>query len=76
MNQLGRYRVSLIAKFLNKQVYVFVREYLVCQEDLPDEYIYHPSGWEETDPGSSLVDYTPPALTDLGILPLVPSVMS
>merc|ERR1711976_128146 len=49
VNQLGSYSVALIAKSLNKQVYVmaesfkFVREYPVCQEDLPEEYLYPPS---------------------------------
>ena len=85
VNQLGSYSVSLIAKSLNKQVYVFaesfkfVREYPVCLADLPDEYLYPPSRRGQQEPGSPLVDYTPPVLisllfTDLGIL--TPSAVS
>jgi len=85
VNQLGSYSVSLIAKSLNKQVYVFaesfkfVREYPVSQADLPDEYLYPPSKRGDQEPGSPLVDYTPPVLinllfTDLGIL--TPSAVS
>ena len=85
MNQLGTYSVSLIAKSLNKQVYVFaesfkfVREYPVSQEDLPNEYLYPPSNRGDLETGSPLVDYTPPALisllfTDLGII--TPSAVS
>ena len=84
VNQLGSYSVSLIAKSLNKQVYVFaesfkfVREYPVSQADLPEEYLYPPSRRDQ-EPGSPLVDYTPPVLisllfTDLGIL--TPSAVS
>ena len=85
VNQMGSYSVALIAKSLNKQIYVFaesfkfVREYPVCQEDLPDEYLYPPSRLGKDDLGSPLVDYTPPSLltllfTDLGIL--TPSAVS
>jgi len=85
VNQLGSYSVALIAKALNKQTYVlaesfkFVREYPVCQEDLPQEYLYPPSKRGSENPGSPLVDYTPPSLltllfTDLGIL--TPSAVS
>merc|ERR1712243_19106 len=85
VNQLGSYSVALIAKALNKQTYVlaesfkFVREYPVCQEDLPHEYLYPPSKRGSENPGSPLVDYTPPSLltllfTDLGIL--TPSAVS
>jgi len=88
VNQTGSYSVALIARALNKQLYVlaesfkFVREYPVSQEDLPDEYLYPPSrrcGGSSEDPGSPLVDYTPPRLlsllfTDLGIL--TPSAVS
>ena len=88
VNQTGSYSVALIARALNKQLYVlaesfkFVREYPVSQEDLPDEYLYPPSrrcGGSSEDPGSPLVDYTPPSLlsllfTDLGIL--TPSAVS
>merc|ERR1719422_1260143 len=60
VNQLGSYTVALIAKSLNKQIYVFaesfkfVREYPVCQEDLPDEYLYPPSRLGKDDLGSPL----------------------
>merc|ERR1712154_646932 len=75
VNQLGSYTVAMLAKALNKQTFVlaesfkFVREYPLCQEDLPAEYLY-PAGQMS---GSPLVDYTPPSLitllfTDLGIL--------
>ena len=89
VNQMGSYSVALIAKSLNKQVYVmaesfkFVREYPVCQEDLPEEYLYPPSkvgaNGDKNSLGSPLVDYTPPSLltllfTDLGIL--TPSAVS
>ena len=85
VNQLGSYTIAMIAKSLNKQTFVlaesfkFVREYPVCQEDLPQEYLYPPSCRGKADPGSPLVDYTPPALltllfTDLGIL--TPSAVS
>ena len=81
VNQLGSYSVAMIAKQLNKQVFVlaesfkFVREYPISQEDLPAEYLY-PAGQVS---GSPLVDYTPPSLitllfTDLGIL--TPSAVS
>ena len=55
------------------------REYPVSQEDLPQEYLYPPSKRENDNPGSPLVDYTPPSLltllfTDLGIL--TPSAVS
>ena len=83
VNQLGSYSVAMIAKQLNKQVFVlaesfkFVREYPICQEDLPDEYLYPASDKERS--GPPLVDYTPPSLitllfTDLGIL--TPSAVS
>ena len=77
--------MALIARALNKQLYVlaesfkFVREYPVSQADLPDEYLYPPSKRGDQEPGSPLVDYTPPVLisllfTDLGIL--TPSAVS
>ena len=88
VNQLGSYSVAMIARALNKQVYClaesfkFVREYPICQEDLPEEYLYpgtvETSG-DQTKPCSPVVDYTPPSLitllfTDLGIL--TPSAVS
>ena len=91
VNQLGSYSVAMIARALNKQVYClaesfkFVREYPICQEDLPEEYLY-PSTVENTGDSagvpqscSPVVDYTPPSLitllfTDLGIL--TPSAVS
>ena len=85
VNQLGSYTLAMLAKSLNKQTFVlaesfkFVREYPVCQEDLPQEYLYPPSQRGQDDPGAPLVDYTPPSLltllfTDLGIL--TPSAVS
>ena len=88
VNQLGSYTVAMVAKALNKQVYVlaesfkFVREYPICQEDLPDEYLYPVSvrsGGDKNSSESPLVDYTPPSMisllfTDLGIL--TPSAVS
>merc|ERR1712243_185295 len=77
VNQMGSYSVALIAKSLNKQIYVFaesfkfVREYPVCQEDLPDEYLYPPSRLGKDDLGSPLVDYTPPSLLTLLFTDLV-----
>ena len=89
VNQLGSYSVAMIARALNKQVFClaesfkFVREYPICQEDLPDEYLY-PGTVENTEGAetkscSPAVDYTPPSLitllfTDLGIL--TPSAVS
>ena len=89
VNQLGSYSVAMIARALNKQVYClaesfkFVREYPICQEDLPDEYLYpntvENNGDQGTKSCSPVVDYTPPSLitllfTDLGIL--TPSAVS
>jgi len=86
INQLGSYSVSIVARALNKQVYVlaesfkFVREYPLGQEDLPKEYLYPASALcsSATLPPPR-VDYTPPGLvtllfTDLGIL--TPSAVS
>jgi len=87
VNQLGSYTVAMVAKALNKQTFVlaesfkFVREYPLGQEDLPEEYLYHPSvlANKEHTLTSPRVDYTPPGLvsllfTDLGIL--TPSAVS
>jgi len=89
VNQLGSYSVAMIARALNKQVYCltesfkFVREYPICQEDLPEEYLYpgtvENNGDQVARSSSPVVDYTPPSLitllfTDLGIL--TPSAVS
>jgi len=87
VNQLGSYTVAMLAKALNKQTFVlaesfkFVREYPLCQEDLPEEYLYSASvlANKESEVISPRVDYTPPGLvsllfTDLGIL--TPSAVS
>lgn len=86
VNKLGSYTVAMVARALNKQVYVlaesfkFVREYPLGQEDLPKEYLYPASVLSSTGTlPSPRVDYTPPGLvtllfTDLGIL--TPSAVS
>jgi len=87
VNQLGSYTVAMLAKALNKQTFVlaesfkFVREYPLCQEDLPEEYLYSASvlAAKQSTVISPRVDYTPPGLvsllfTDLGIL--TPSAVS
>jgi len=88
VNQLGSYTAAIVARAINKPVYVlaesfkFVRFYPLGQDDLPNEYKYPASVLRrggDLEAEHPMVDYTPPHLlsllfTDLGIL--TPSAVS
>jgi len=88
VNQLGSYTAAIVARAINKPVYVlaesfkFVRFYPLGQDDLPNEYKYPASVLRrggDLEVEHPMVDYTPPHLlsllfTDLGIL--TPSAVS
>lgn len=76
INKVGSFNVAVIAKAMNKPVYVavesfkFVRVYPLNQQGLPNKFKYPASGKHE----HQMVDYTPPEylrllFTNIGILP-------
>lgn len=83
INKIGTYQLAVMAKSMNKPVYVaaesfkFLREYPLSQRDVPNKVKYCEE--RSTDCQHPMVDYTPPAFinllfTDLGIL--TPSAVS
>jgi len=81
INKIGTCQLTVMAKAMNKPVYVaaesfkFLREYPLNQKEVPNKFKY----METISKGHPLVDYTPPAylalmFTDLGIL--TPSAVS
>jgi len=80
INKIGSFQISVLAKAMNKPVYVavesfkFVREYPLRQKEVTNKYKYM-----HVNQGHPLVDYTPPGyiallFTDLGVL--TPSAVS
>lgn len=80
INKIGTFQLAMIAKAMNKPVYVaaesfkFLREYPLKQKEVPNKSKYF-----NGDIGHPLVDYTPPSyiallFTDLGVL--TPSAVS
>jgi len=81
INKIGSFQISVMAKAMNKPVYVaaesfkFLREYPLKQKDIENRSKY----LSVNDRGHPLVDYTPPSyitllFTDLGVL--TPSAVS
>lgn len=80
INKIGSYQIAVMAKTMNKPVYVaaesfkFLREYPLKQKEVPNPFKYNTK-----EDGHPSVDYTPPSyiallFTDLGVL--TPSAVS
>ena len=83
INKVGSFQLAVVAKAMNKPVYVaaesfkFLREYPLKQKDIPNKFKYKSN--DDDDDHHPMTDYTPPSyitllFTDLGIL--TPSAVS